>query len=97
MSQIRQGLNNMETMSIIYWTRVVLGVLAALINVAIDVRDIYTGISVAILLYLLTNYVIRWQYKTKVENPSKIITTGIGAYFLTWIVMWILFYTLLRA
>jgi predicted PurR-regulated permease PerM len=86
----------MEALSIIYWTRVVLGILAALISVALNIQDIYTAIAVAILVYLLTNYIIRWQYKQKVQSPSKIITTGIGAYFLTWVVMWVFFYTLLR-
>jgi PKD repeat protein len=29
----------------------------------------------------------------KVEKPSKVFTTGIGAYFLVWIVCWVLFIT----
>ena len=85
----------MEVLSIIYWMRVALGVLAATISVALNIQD-YSGISVAILLYLITNYIIKWRYNAKVQNPSKILTTGIGAYFLTWIVMWILLYTLVH-
>ncbi len=86
----------MQALTIIYWIRVSLGILAALISVAINVQDVYTAISVAILVFLATNYLIRWQFKEKVEKKSKILTTGIGAYFMTWLVMWILFYTLLR-
>ncbi len=87
----------METLSIIYWIRVVLGVAAALISVALNIQDTYSGISVAILLYLSTNYILKWRYNAKVQNSSKILQTGIVAYFLTWIVMWILFYTLFHA
>ena len=87
----------MDTLSIIYWIRVVLGVAAALISVALNIQDIYSGISVAILLYLSTNYILKWRYNAKVQNSSKILQTGIVAYFLTWIVMWILFYTLFHA
>jgi hypothetical protein len=32
----------------------------------------------------------------KVEKQSKIFTTGVGAYFLSWLVMWVLFYTLMN-
>ena len=86
----------MDTLSLIYWGRVALGILAATISVAINIQDIYSGISVAILVYLITNYIIKWRYNAKVQNPSKILTTGIGAYFLTWVVMWILLYTLVH-
>jgi len=86
----------MEVLSIIYWARVALGVLAATISVALNIQEIYSGISVAILLYLITNYVIKWRYNAKVQNRSKILSTGIGAYFLTWIVTWVLFYTLVH-
>ena len=34
------------------------------------------------------------KFITKVEKPSKLFTTGIGAYFLTWIVSWILILSL---
>ncbi|NIR86613.1 hypothetical protein GWO13_03195 [Candidatus Bathyarchaeota archaeon] len=50
----------------------------------------------AIIVYILTHYVIKWQFVTKVEKSSKVFTTGIGAYFLTWIVTWTLFFTLLN-
>jgi hypothetical protein len=36
------------------------------------------------------------QFFTKVKKTSKIFTTGIGTYFLTWIVAWALFFTLMK-
>jgi hypothetical protein len=50
----------------------------------------------AIIVYIITHYVLKWQFIAKVEKPSKVLWTGIGAYFLTWIVTWTLFFTLLN-
>jgi hypothetical protein len=92
----------METLSIIYWCRACLGVVAALICVVGWVltitlfSSIIQGATFAIIFYLITYYILKIKYLTKVEKPSKIITTGIGAYFLTWIVSWILFYTIAK-
>ena len=90
----------LKPLNIIYCSRVGFGVVAALVCVLlIDVSKVanplVTGISVAILVYLITYYILKWQFMTKVEKPSKVSTMGIGAYFLTWIVCWCLFYTLI--
>ena len=54
----------------------------------------FTGLTIAMLFYLLTYYIIYKRFfMAKVEKPAKVFTTGIGAYFFTWIVAWILFYT----
>jgi zinc transporter ZupT len=91
----------MKPTTIIYWTRTCLGVIAALINTLLkSVADInisfLNGLTIALLVYIATHYVFKALFLTKVEKPSKIFTTGIGAYFLTWIVAWIVFYTLLN-
>ena len=90
----------MKPLNIIYWSRVGFGVVAALVCVfLIDVENVanplISGMSVGILFYLVTYYILKWQFMTKVEKPSKVGTMGIGAYFLTWIVAWVLFYTLI--
>ena len=90
----------MKPLNIIYWSRVGFGVLAALvcallINVEEVANPLISGMSVGILVYLVTYYLIKWQFMAKVEKQSKIFTMGIGAYFLTWIVAWVLFYTLI--
>jgi PKD repeat protein len=77
--------------------RVGLGILAALITtLVIDLRvgdPLITGISIGILFYIITYYILKWQFLNKVEKPSKIFTMGIGAYFLTFILCWVLFIT----
>jgi hypothetical protein len=30
-----------------------------------------------------------------VEKPQKLVSTGIGVYFMAWIVFWVLFYTIM--
>jgi len=90
----------LKPLNIIYWSRVGFGVLAALvcallINVEEVANPLISGMSVGILVYLVTYYLIKWQFMAKVEKQSKIFTMGIGAYFLTWIVAWVLFYTLI--
>ncbi len=49
--------------------------------------------SVAILVYLVTYYILKARFMTRVEKLSKLFTMGIGAYFLTWIVAWVLLLT----
>jgi hypothetical protein len=49
------------------------------------------GITVALAVYLVSFYLLKARLGAKVEKPSKIMTMGIGMYFFTWIVCWILF------
>ena len=89
----------LKPLNVVYWSRVGFGAVAALICVLlIDVEKVanplISGMSVGILVYLITYYILKWRFSIKVEKPSKVFTMGIGAYFLTWIVAWVLFYTL---
>ena len=91
----------MKPLSVIYWSRVCFGIVASLICAVVYWASeglFYTflqGLSMAIIVYIISHYVLKWQFVAKVEKPSKVFTTGIGAYFLTWIVTWTLFLTLL--
>ena len=90
----------MKPLNIIYWSRVGFGILAASICVLlIDVKEVVnplmTGISIGILVYIVSYYILKWRFMAKVENPTKVFTMGIGAYFLTWIVAWGLLNTLM--
>jgi len=88
-------------LTVIYWTRLVLGIVAALISALLSslVPDFsfLNGVTIALLIYVVTYYVYKPMFLAKVEKPSKIFTTGVGAYFLSWLVMWALFHTLLRS
>jgi PKD repeat protein len=75
----------------------VFGIIAALIAASVVNLGVGTplinGISVALAIYLITFYLIKWKFMNKVEKPTKIFTMGIGAYFLAFILCWVLFIT----
>jgi hypothetical protein len=99
----------MRPMETVYWLRFVFGFLAALVCVGyavatgvISSSDPFGGTTVflnsaslAIVFYLLTYYVVKYRFRPFVQKPQKLLTTGIGVYFLSWIVFWTLLYTIL--
>lgn len=91
----------METLNFIYWCRVGLGVVAALICVGgwaltnTLFASIIEAASLAIVFYIVTYYILKMKFVAKVEKTSKLFTQGIGAYFLTWIISWTLILTLI--
>lgn len=90
----------METLTIVYWYRFGLGIVAALICVAglTLTNTIFTsviqGVSLSLIFYIITYYVIKMKFVNKVEKPTKLVTQGIGVYFLAWIVSWTLMLSL---
>ncbi|MEM3640341.1 MAG: hypothetical protein QXH37_00215 [Candidatus Bathyarchaeia archaeon] len=97
----------MKPLEIIYWLRFTLGIIAALVCVGFGLLtgtirdDLFTfsaftdGLLLAVSVYFISYYIIKWRFLPKVEKPQKILTTGIGAYILSWLVFWILLYTIL--
>jgi hypothetical protein len=85
----------LKPLNTVYWSRVGFGVVAALLCVLLGIDNLLNGMSVGILFYLISYYILKWLFMAKVEKTSKLFTMGIGAYFLTWIVAWCLFYTLM--
>jgi len=85
----------------IYWTRLTLAIIAAAVStaatLALGERGLNTfinGLTIALLVYLVTFYIFKAQFKGKIEKQSKIMTQGIGIYFFAWLVSWILIYTI---
>jgi len=89
----------MNPLRVIYWTRSLLGVAAGLICAFLSGLSwdfsILNGVSVALLIYIVTYYIYKARFVAKVEKASKIFSTGVGAYFLTWIVIFGFFFTLI--
>ncbi|MBT8172232.1 PKD domain-containing protein [Candidatus Bathyarchaeota archaeon] len=87
----------MKTLNIIYCLRVGFGILAALVaTLVVDLRmgdPLINGITIGLGVYLVTYYLLKWQFMNKVEKPTKILSMGIGAYFLVFIMCWVLFVT----
>ncbi|MDR0471688.1 MAG: hypothetical protein LBH79_08215 [Nitrososphaerota archaeon] len=89
----------------LYWLRALLGLVTGSVTAAlahfvfastIGVTSLINCISVAILIYLITYYVLRGVFKSKVETQSKILSTGIGIYFFAWIAFLVIFYTAMQ-
>jgi hypothetical protein len=85
----------METLNLIYWSKACLGIVTALLCMIFRINDFLTGLSLGIIVFLLSDIILRRLFIVKVEDPRKILTTGIGAFFLVWIVSWVLFYSLM--
>ena len=86
----------------IYWIRVALSIVAAGISaVAATFFDPYSintfinGITIALLIYLVSYYALKALFLNKVEKQSKIMTMGIFIYFIAWAVFFILFYSII--
>jgi hypothetical protein len=85
----------------IYWIRVALGIVAAAISAfvatlfdAFDFNTFLNGAIIALVFYLISYYVLKAKFYSKVEKQSKIMTQAIFMYFIAWAVFFILFYTI---
>jgi hypothetical protein len=38
---------------------------------------------------------LKIKYAATLEKPQKLISMGIGVYFLSWLIFWVLLYTLI--
>lgn len=92
----------MKPLAIIYWSRLALGVIAAVISAfvatmqdAASLSAFMNGVTIALLLYLISYYVFKAKFYSKVEKQTKIMTMGIGIYFISWLVFFILTYSIL--
>ena len=93
---------NLTPLALIYWARAILGIIAgsisAVLTLSMGERGLNTflnGLTIALVVYLITFYIIKAKFKHKVEKPSKLMTQGIGFYFFAWIFSWVLIYTMI--
>ena len=93
----------MKPLVIIYWIRVTLSIIAAAISAvvatlfdAFSFNTFMNGVIIALLVYLLSYYVLKAKFMNKVEKQSKIMTMGIFMYFIAWTAFFILFYSILE-
>ncbi len=94
----------MKPLVLIYWTRLALGIIVAIITAFVAtmqnpeaLNTFLNGVTIALLVHLISYYVFKAKFQNKVEKPSKIMTMGIGIYFISWAVFYILSYSVLTA
>jgi hypothetical protein len=89
----------------LYWVRVSLGILAAALTAVVatflgnptEISTLFNCVSVAIIVYFISYYVLKAFYRNKIEKQSKILSTGIGMYFFSWLAFFVLFYSAIKA
>jgi len=62
-----------------------------------SITKFMNSLSIAIIVYLISYYIIKRKFMLQVEKPQKLFTTGIGIYFISWIIFWVLLYTIIVA
>jgi len=55
-----------------------------------ELNTLLNCITIALLIYLVSFYLLKAKYMRKVEKPSKIMSMGIFIYFFTWLVVMVL-------
>jgi hypothetical protein len=82
--------------------RIILGVVAGSISAVVTLymgeRGLNTflnGLTIALVVYLITFYIIKAKFASKIEKPSKLMSQGIGIYFIVWLFSWVLLYTVI--
>ena len=87
----------------LYWIRVVLGVVSGSISAVVvfllnspnDLTSLVNGFTVALILYLVTYYILKMSFKNKIEKQGKILSTAIAMYFFAWLSFFVFFYTVI--
>ena len=79
----------------LYWFRIGLGVLAGLLAWIIPGTDFYNGISIGILVYLVSYYAARYLWFKGLDKQyiGKMYSTGLGVYIGLFLFTWILLFT----
>ncbi len=92
----------MKPLVSIYMIRIGLGITSGVIGGYVatlfnpsDLMTFINSLTIALAVYLVSFYVIKLKFYNRVEKRSKIMTMGIGIFFISWIVFLILTYTIL--
>ena len=83
----------MDPLDIVYWIKLGLGIIAAVICVALGVNNIITGAGIGFATFAISDRILRQVFIGKVEKPSEVTKTGAGAYAITFLFFWVLLYT----
>jgi len=88
-----------KPLELIYWAKFILAIAAAVVCGLLNLRDL-SGIATGLIFYLASCFLFQYLFTVRshaVKSMRKIYTTGVGTYFLTWIVVWLMLYTFLSS
>ncbi|MGA2683027.1 MAG: hypothetical protein ABSF44_14650 [Candidatus Bathyarchaeia archaeon] len=87
----------------LYWIRVSLGVVSAVISATLalylplnELSSLIDSFTIALLVYLASYYPLKAIFAKKIEKQSKVLSTGIVMYFFAWLPFFVLFFTLFK-
>ena len=90
----------MSPLDKLFWLRVTLGsgggLLSSLLGFVGPNTQAYNGVFVAIGLYLLSYYLVRYAARIPLapDQRVKLVTTGLGSFVILYLFTWILYNTL---
>ncbi len=84
----------MKALSVLYLIRFCLGAASAALCAVFRLANLIDGLWLSLTVYIITYYILRQLFIEKVKEARTVATTGIGAFFLTWIVTWVLLLTI---
>ena len=62
---------------------------STLLSIVSSTNTLLNGITIALLIYLVSYYVLKARFSGKIEKQSKIMSMGIFIYFFTWLIVWV--------
>ena len=88
----------------LYWIRTALGIVAGALSAVVaflmgnmtNIDTLVNSFTIALIIYLLSYYILKPLFQKKIEKQSKILSTGVFMYFLAWLPFFILFYTVIK-
>ncbi|HIE14284.1 TPA: hypothetical protein EYP70_03325 [Candidatus Bathyarchaeota archaeon] len=83
----------MDPLDTIYWIKLCLGVLAAIICILLRVNNLITGTGIGFATYAISDRILRQIFIDKIEKSTEVTKTGAGIYAITFLFSWILLYT----
>jgi hypothetical protein len=63
---------------------------STVVSIINSTNTLLNGITIALLVYLVSYYALKARYASRVEKESKIMSMGIFIYFFTWLIIWVL-------
>ena len=95
----------MKSLEIVYWLRLGLGVIAGILCAGYglatntitsnpNINTFINGFSIALVTYILSYYLIKFRFSNKIDDTRKMATSGLGIFLLSWIVTWVILYTI---
>ena len=91
-----ERLARLEPVSLIYWVKVALGVVSAILCVLLPEGNLFGGIGIGVLTYVVSDKVLRRMFIGKIDKPSTVTKTGIGIFVIAWVFFWVLLFTLIN-